>query len=64
MDENCHAVACTLAECQESPRTEDVVVILRRCKGPTAQDWQGFALLLAFRAGKKEMAAEIEKECW
>jgi len=27
-----------------------------------AEDWKGLALLLAFRAGKKEMAAEIEKE--
>ncbi|UCB52515.1 MAG: hypothetical protein JSV10_11170, partial [Candidatus Zixiibacteriota bacterium] len=27
-----------------------------------AQDWKDLALLLAFRAGKEEMAAEIEKE--
>jgi hypothetical protein len=27
-----------------------------------AQDWKGFALLLAFRAGNKEMAEEIEQE--
>ena len=27
-----------------------------------AEDWKGLALVLAFRAGKKEMAAEIEKE--
>jgi len=27
-----------------------------------AQDWKGFALLLAFRAGNKEMAEEIEKK--
>lgn len=27
-----------------------------------AQDWKGFALLLAFRAGNKEMAKEIEEE--
>jgi hypothetical protein len=28
-----------------------------------AEDWKGFALLLAFRAGKNEMAEEIEKKC-
>jgi len=27
-----------------------------------AQDWKGFALLLAFKAGKKEMAEEIEEK--
>jgi hypothetical protein len=28
-----------------------------------AEDWKGFALLLAFRAGKNEMVEEIEKKC-
>ncbi len=28
-----------------------------------AQDWKGFALLLAFRAGNNEMVEEIEKKC-
>jgi hypothetical protein len=28
-----------------------------------AEDWKGFALLLAFKAGKNEMIEEIEKKC-
>jgi hypothetical protein len=27
------------------------------------QDWKGFAVVLAFKAGKEEMAEEIEKKC-